>query len=169
MSDVPKFVFNFFYTALPYLEVLGTVGESNQILLRRKTSSGDSVGVNDDGAAENMAACPFYDSENDMCTQYQNRPMSCRAFPLGYDGQRYYVKDKSCPGIGKGMMTAEQLSRIREDASREQIACRETRGTLPPLNTLFTHHLLHDSARYFNALTDEQKQKLLELFGPDKL
>ena len=50
--------------------------------------------------------CPFYDSENKMCNIYFSIPIFCKTFPLSYNGQKFYVSDSTCEGVGKGEMTS---------------------------------------------------------------
>lgn len=155
-----------FYRVLTHLRVLGDSSGTNQILLGKQGRTGPPIGGEGEAAGAQALPCPFYDVGRKECTQYQHRPLSCRAFPLGHDGDRYHVTEMSCPGLGEGPMTAERLAAIRDDAATEHLARRELLGTLPPLYTLFTHLLLEDSARRLDSLTDEQKRKLFELFGP---
>ena len=138
------------------------------MLLEKKQPDAGEAGATGDAEPADEGCCPFFDAENDMCTQYSNRPLTCRAFPLGNDGHRYFIKDASCPGIGRGKLTAESLTSMREDAQGEFAGRKETRESIPPMNALFTHLLLQNSVKHFNAMTDEQKRRLLELFDPDK-
>ena len=159
----------FFYQVLPHLRVLGDSGGTNQILLGGSGSVEPSKGGDGEAADAQAGPCPFYDAGKKECTQYQHRPVSCRAFPLCHDGDRYHVADISCPGLGRGPMTTALLAAIRDDAATEHLASRELRGTLPPLYALFTRLLLEDSARRLDGLTEEQKRKLFELFGPGRV
>ena len=65
---------------------------------------------------ENEEGCPMYDSENKNSQIYHDMPLNCQAYPLGYYGEKYFVTDKACLGLGQGEMTAEQL-RIQSDSA----------------------------------------------------
>ncbi len=103
----------FFYTVLPHIRVVGTGDENNQMLLEKKQPEQGGAGTTGDTEQVEKGCCPFFDAENDMCSHYSYRPLSCRAFPLENDGQRYLIADTNCPGIGKGSMTAESLASMR--------------------------------------------------------
>ena len=45
---------------------------------------------------ENEKGCPMYDSENKNCQVYHDMPLNCQAYPLGYNGEKYFVTDKAC-------------------------------------------------------------------------
>ena len=38
--------------------------------------------------------CKMYDMEKKECTIYSSRPITCRAFPLKFNGKNYFIKDK---------------------------------------------------------------------------
>jgi len=57
--------------------------------------------------------CPFYDDENKICNIYFTLPSFCKTFPLYFNGEKYYVSDPSCTGIGQGEMTKEKLEILR--------------------------------------------------------
>ena len=54
-------------------------------------------------------SCVFFNEGSNGCTIRFSRPISCRTFPLIYDGEKFRVSDNSCPGIGRGEVTAEAL------------------------------------------------------------
>ncbi len=111
--------------------------------------------------------CPLYDEENKLCNIYFSMPLYCKSFPLGYDGKRYFLKDKSCQGIGKGKMSEEELKEVRE-AAREDFEARvSTSMLLPVIHGLALKFLLEQSKKQMNGLTEEQKEKLKEILGED--
>ena len=81
---------------------------------------------------ENEKGCPMYDSENKNCQVYHDMPLNCQAYPLGYNGEKYFVTDTACQGLGEGEMTAEQL-KVQRDAAKEDYEARVESNTLVPL------------------------------------
>jgi Fe-S-cluster containining protein len=109
--------------------------------------------------------CPLYDRENHLCNIYSSMPLYCRAFPLAWNGNSYFIKDRECQGIGKGSMTAERLAAHREDARRELEARRETGILMPTLQGVFTRFFVEASARTLEAMTPDDRSKLEELMA----
>jgi Fe-S-cluster containining protein len=61
--------------------------------------------------------CPLFNLEKRECLVYEYRPLSCRTYPLEYDGEGFNVIDEdNCEGIGKGPMTKEELKEMRDNA-----------------------------------------------------
>ena len=38
--------------------------------------------------------CNLYHRDKKQCTFYESRPIACRSYPLGYNGEKYYLKSK---------------------------------------------------------------------------
>ncbi len=111
--------------------------------------------------------CPLYDAENKICNIYFSMPLYCKSFPLGYDGEMYFLKDKNCPGIGKGKMSEEELKEARKTAKEDFEARVSTTLLLPVMNSLAVKFLMEQSKRQIESLTDDQKNKLKDIFGED--
>lgn len=109
--------------------------------------------------------CPLYDEENKICNIYFSMPLYCKSFPLGYDGERFFLKDKNCPGIGKGKMSEQALKEARETAKEDFEARVSTTLLLPVINSLAVKFLMEQSKKQIENLTDEQKDKLRDIFG----
>ena len=61
--------------------------------------------------------CPLFNLEKRECLVYEYRPLSCRTYPLEYDGEGFNVVDEdNCEGIGKEPMTKEELKEMRDNA-----------------------------------------------------
>ena len=100
-----------------------------------------------------------------VCTIYENRPASCRAFPLGYNGKNYIVVNKECPGLNNGSMTSESLQEMR-DAARDNFEhSSSTRMLLPMLQGLFMEQFSRQSKKSYEEMSDEDKKKLEEIFS----
>ncbi|UCE74141.1 MAG: hypothetical protein JSV56_00170, partial [Methanomassiliicoccales archaeon] len=89
----------------------------------------------------------------------------CKSFPLGYDGDKYFLKDKSCPGIGCGKMSEETLKKARCDAKEDFEARVSTAMLLPVINGLALKFLMEQSKKQIERLSENQKEKLKEIMG----
>ncbi len=85
---------------------------------------------------EQKRGCPLYDKENKICNIYFSMPLYCKSFPLGYDGDRYFIKDKTCPGLGKGAMSKEDLKEARDAAKLDFDSRVSTALVLPAVHGL---------------------------------
>ncbi len=112
------------------------------------------------------APCPFL--ENERCTIYETRPLSCQAFPLGYNGKNFTLVDEECPGIGEGEMTAEALEEIRNSAKDEYDARIRTATLLPALHAIILTDTMKASEEAMSKLTDEDREKLKKIFDGAK-
>jgi Fe-S-cluster containining protein len=177
MSDIPKFIFNctncgkccerdvsvylddinewmhhrMMYTVLPHLSIEGEYG-SISIQLDKNTQDDRTV-------------CALFDIEKQQCSIEDNKPISCRTFPLGYNGTSYIVVDLDCPGLGQGEMTAEKLADMRESAKAEHESQQRTLLLLPMLQALFMKKFALESQKAMDELSPEQREELEKILG----
>jgi Fe-S-cluster containining protein len=111
--------------------------------------------------------CPMYDKENKICDIYFSMPLYCRSFPLGYDGDKYFLKDASCPGIGKGAMSEKSLSEARKSAKDDFDERVSTALLLPVIHGLTFKFIMEQSKKHIESLTEDQKEKLRDVLGND--
>ncbi|MCL7474664.1 MAG: YkgJ family cysteine cluster protein [Methanosarcinales archaeon] len=137
------------YTVLPVLSIVGEYG-SVAMQLDKQTQ-------------DERIVCALYDLENNSCTLEDNRPLSCRSFPLGYNGKNYIVVDMDCPGLGQGSMTAEQLARMREIAKSDYESKHRTQAVLPMLQALFIKQFSMESQKAMEKLSPEKRAELEKL------
>ena len=79
-------------------------------------------------------SCPMYNPTEKTCLVYENRPMSCRTYPLEYDGEKYMVVDaENCEGIGNGETTKEERKAMRDLAKEMNVKLTEMRVAMPVL------------------------------------
>ena len=151
---------SFMSIILPHLE-LGSISEEDElgklalvpyIIMKDKDDSGKGT-------------CPFYDEENKMCNIYFTLPIFCKTFPLSFNGEKFYVSDPSCPGIGQGSMTKETLLEMRNVAMRDFNERADTTIAMVPLQGLFIRHFMKQSQETVDRLSDEEKAKLDELIN----
>jgi Fe-S-cluster containining protein len=102
----------------------------------------------------------LYDLEKSECTLGDNRPLSCRSFPLGYNGKNYVIVDMDCPGLGQGSMTAENLALMRDTARAVYKSKQQTQHILPMLENLFIRKMTLESQKAMEELTPEQREEL---------
>lgn len=116
--------------------------------------------------------CPLYNKEQKKCLVYDNRPLSCRTYPLEYDGKNFSVVDVDCPGIGEEGMTKEELKEMRETAKMMNYELTRMRIALPVLNQIissnFMKQLMKQQMEAMSKMSDEDKAKLDEIFKKDQ-
>lgn len=112
--------------------------------------------------------CPLYNKEDKKCLVYDNRPLSCRTYPLEFDGKNFIVVDADCPGIGEEGMTKEELMEMRETAKMMYYELTRMRIGLPVLNQIISQKIMMDLMRQnmeaMSKMSDEDRQKLDEIF-----
>ncbi|MFW9972788.1 MAG: YkgJ family cysteine cluster protein [Candidatus Odinarchaeota archaeon] len=112
--------------------------------------------------------CPLYNKDDKKCLVYENRPLSCRTYPLEYDGKNFIVVDADCPGIGEEGMTKEELADMRETAKIMHYELTRMRIALPVLNQMISQKIMMDLMRQnmeaMSKMSDEDRAKLDEIF-----
>jgi len=112
--------------------------------------------------------CPLYNKDDKKCLIYDNRPLSCRTYPLEFDGRNFIVVDADCPGIGEKNMSKEELIKMRETAKTMHYELTRMRIALPVLNQIissnFMKMLMKQQMEAMSKMTEEDKAKLDEVF-----
>lgn len=164
---------------LPYLDVYTKPdGLTDLILKPLAQPKGDSEKPSTDPFAETPIdelleeKCPLYNKEQKKCLVYENRPLSCRTYPLEYDGKNFSVVDVDCPGIGEEGMTKEELKEMRETAKMMNYELTRMRIALPVLSQIissnFMKQLMKQQMEAMSKMSDEDKAKLDEIFKKDQ-
>ncbi|MCE7744135.1 MAG: YkgJ family cysteine cluster protein [Candidatus Heimdallarchaeota archaeon] len=149
---------SFMSIILPHLELRGVSKEDSlgQLALipyvKMKDEDENGKGI-----------CPFYDEENKICNIYFTLPLFCKTFPLYFSGEKYYVSDPTCPGIGEGDMTKEKLQVMRNTSVQDFNERADTTIALIPLQGLFIRHFMKQSQETVDKMSAEDKDKLDEL------
>ena len=116
--------------------------------------------------------CPLYNVDQKKCLIYENRPLSCRTYPLEFDGKNFTVVDVECPGIGQEGMTKEELKEMRETAKLMNYELTRMRIALPVLNQIISNNfmriLMQQQMEAMSKMSDEDKAKLDEIFKKDQ-
>ena len=108
--------------------------------------------------------CPVYDAESKDCGLYTDLPLNCQAYPLGFNGEKYFVVDQACQGLGEGEMTADKLRAQRDVARAEHRARSSSAATLPVMYGLVMRELMDQSRQAMESMTPEQKADLERYF-----
>lgn len=132
---------------------------------KRAEDGGESDDGPEDEEPVQRRGCPFHDRENGLCQIYHALPTSCQAYPLGYNGSKYFIVDRECQGLGQGQMTVGSLTAIRDAARADFEARTETGQLLTTLHTLFMGRMAAHSARMMSGMDPEKLKQLGELLG----
>jgi Fe-S-cluster containining protein len=112
--------------------------------------------------------CPLYNKDDKKCLIYDNRPLSCRTYPLEFDGKNFIVVDADCPGIGEEGMTKDDLKEMRETARIMHYELTRMRIALPVLSQIISNNfmqmLMKQQMEAMSKMSDEDKDKLDEIF-----
>ncbi|MFW9973255.1 MAG: YkgJ family cysteine cluster protein [Candidatus Odinarchaeota archaeon] len=116
--------------------------------------------------------CPMYNKDDKKCLVYENRPLSCRTYPLEFDGKNYIVVDADCPGVGNGEMSTDELKEMRDTAKTMHYELTRMRIALPVLNQMITQKIMMDLMRQnieaMSKMSDEDRAKLDEIFKKNR-
>ncbi|MHA1976897.1 MAG: YkgJ family cysteine cluster protein [Candidatus Hodarchaeales archaeon] len=118
--------------------------------------------------ASEEGGCPLFDQENKLCNIYQAMPLECLAFPLGFNGNQYFIKDKSVPGLGNGVMNKEQLINDRDNARKDFEARVETQTLLPFTYTLFMQNLIEQQQKIREEMPEDKRKQLDDLLKAEE-
>lgn len=158
-----KVVMNF----MPYLKFIATPNHTLDFVLSRQDANPFGEGEEDqkDQKPQDLS-CPLYNKEKKECTVYQFRPLSCRTYPLEFDGKSYAVVDPDCEGIGKGEMTPEARKEVRELALRMNQQLVQMRISLPimsqPMQMFVFRQMMEEQKRAFEKMSPEEREKIME-------
>lgn len=112
--------------------------------------------------------CPLYNQNDKKCLVYENRPLSCRVYPLEFDGKNFSIVDVDCPGVGEEGMTKDELKEMRDSAKTMYYELTRIRISLPVLNQMISQKVMMDlmkqNLEVMSKMTDEDKAKLDEIF-----
>ncbi|MHA1768232.1 MAG: YkgJ family cysteine cluster protein [Candidatus Thorarchaeota archaeon] len=113
-------------------------------------------------------ACIFFNEEANGCEIRYSRPLSCRTYPLEYNGEKFYVIDKNCPGIGKGEVSKESLKEARSLAEEEFKERQLTATALPAIYSVIMTHMVRESAEAMQKMSEEDRKKMEEILSKDR-
>jgi Fe-S-cluster containining protein len=103
--------------------------------------------------------CIFFNEKANGCEIRYSRPISCRTYPLEYDGEKYFLISKDCPGVGQGEVSREALQEARSLAEQEYREKQETEAALPAIYSVIMTELIKQSAEAMKKRADEEKKE----------
>jgi len=112
-----------------------------------------------------QSACIFFNEEANGCEIRYSRPLSCRSFPLEYNGEKFYLSDKNCPGVGQGEVSKEALAESRDLAEKMFKERGETYTALPAVYSIIMTQMIRQSAEAMQSLSDEDRKKMDEIMS----
>jgi len=110
----------------------------------------------------------MYDSENKLCQIHHDMPLNCQAYPLNFNGSKYFVMDKACEGLGQGSMDAQQLKTQRDAALKDYEAKIESNTVVPLLYSIIMGDLVDQSRKSMEHMTEEQKAQIQDIVKEEK-
>lgn len=109
--------------------------------------------------------CPMYNKETKACLIWPDRPLYCRAFPLGYDDGSFVIEMEDCPGLGTTEeMNKDLLKLMRDDAKRLFEENHQISVILPLLQAVILNTLQEANVKTMSKMSPEDLQKLQEVF-----
>jgi hypothetical protein len=108
--------------------------------------------------AEEGTSCIFFNERANGCEIRYSRPISCRTYPLEYNGEKYYLSSRDCPGVGQGEVSKEALQEARNLAEQEYHERQETEVALPAIYSVIMTELIRQSAEAMKRKADEEKK-----------
>jgi Fe-S-cluster containining protein len=162
---------------MPYLDIYNKPDGGIDLILKPlappKEDEGEEASKQDPFGAVPIeellnVKCPLYNKENKKCLIYENRPLSCRTYPLEFDGKNFIIVDTECPGLNEEGMTKEELKEMRETAKTMHYELTRMRIALPILNQMMSQKIMMDLMRQnleaMSKMSDEDRQKIDEIF-----
>jgi Fe-S-cluster containining protein len=113
-------------------------------------------------------ACIFFDEDANGCIIRYARPISCRTFPLEYNGSRFYLSSKNCPGVGQGEVTKDGLKEAKEIAEQDYKERVETMTALPAAYSLVMEPMIRQSAEAMERMSEEDRKQMEELISKSR-
>ena len=113
-------------------------------------------------------ACIFFNEEANGCEIRYSRPLSCRAYPLEYNGEKYYLSSKDCPGVGQGEVSKEALQEARDLADQAFKERGNTYTALPAVYSIIMTQMIRQSTEAMKNLSEEDRKKMDEIMSKPK-
>ena len=112
-----------------------------------------------------QTACVFFNEEANGCEIRYSRPLSCQAYPLEYNGEKFYVTTKDCPGVGQGEVTKEAVKEVRDLAEQAYKERGETYTALPAVYSIIMTQMIRQSTEAMQNLSEEDRKKMDEIMA----
>ena len=112
-----------------------------------------------------QTACIFFNEEANGCDIRYARPLSCRAYPLEYNGEKYYLSSKDCPGVGQGEVSREALQEARDLADLAFKERGDTYTALPAVYTIIMTQMIKQSTEAMQNLSEEDRKRMDDIMS----
>nr|MDO8115707.1 YkgJ family cysteine cluster protein [Candidatus Sigynarchaeota archaeon] len=76
---------------LPYMKVIVSENDIAGLFMDIIDVEKKDGATEADASAHVKGKCPMYNKDSKRCLIWQDRPLYCRAFPLGYDGNSFFI------------------------------------------------------------------------------
>ena len=113
-------------------------------------------------------ACIFYNEQSNACEIRYGRPISCQTYPLEFNGEKFVLSSKDCPGVGEGEVSKEALHEARKVAEQEFNERRETTAALPAVYSVMMNQMIRQSTEAMQNLSKEDREKMDEIIAKSK-
>lgn len=113
-------------------------------------------------------ACIFYNEQANSCEIRYDRPISCQTYPLVFNGEKYVLSTKDCPGVGEGEVTKEALQEAQRMALQEFNERRESTAALPAIYSVMMTQMMKQSTEAMQNLSEEDRKKMDEIISKSK-
>lgn len=164
LEDIDRFATRKMMERLfPYIRVSQDAAGIMQLVLGTIPSkTGKDAG---EDASNEKGKCPMYNADGKACLIWKDRPVYCRAFPLGHNGGSFVVEMDECPGLAhEGEMDKELLKQMRLDAKATFDGKRLAGITLPVLQAIIMKTLQEEQMKTMSKLSPEDLEKLRTVF-----
>ncbi len=141
---------------LPFLQLRETPPAYVRLVIQKHPIEGEDP---------NPSGCPLYDYSNKICNVYSSMPFHCSAYPLAYNGEKYFLVDTDSPGLGNGTMSKETLELARARARDYFDVLSMSSALLPVLYTMILANIMKKSQEAMDTLSEEDKKKLDDLLS----
>lgn len=162
---------------MPYLELYRNPAGNLDLILKpipvKKDDADQKVTTGDSFTSTPIEElleekCPLYNLEKEECLIYDNRPLSCRTYPLEFDGKNYSIVDVDCPGVGQEGMTKEELEKMRDTAKLMFSELTRIRINIPVLHQIIQKDVMMELFRQnqeaMASMSEEDRKKIDEIF-----
>jgi hypothetical protein len=82
-----------------------------------------------------------------------------------FNGEKYTLSSKDCPGVGEGEVSKEALQESRKLAEQEFNERRETTAALPAVYSVMMNQMIRQSAEAMQNLSEEDRKKMDEILA----
>ncbi len=156
---------------MPHLKFINTpFGTIDLVMSRQNADPLSFLKPGEEEKAEEPVdpSCPMYNNDTKLCSIYENRPMSCRTYPLEYNGEKFMVVNSDeCEGLYNGNSTKEEIKQMRDLAKQMNIKLTEIRIAMPVFAQAMQPFVLkqimkvqQDYMKQMDKMTPEEREKI---------